>query len=125
MQDFYQVRLFLKVKKNFRPSNITLIKIGNGQSLQILIQIVKLYLYHSLEASLFNEIIHPLAALAACTVHAADISPHPSGKDHGTIEKGSLANFNILKNDNWESWCLTPGHSPIAGTVLEGNMIIH
>ncbi|DAC16356.1 MAG: imidazolonepropionase [Euryarchaeota archaeon] len=69
--------------------------------------------------------IHPLAALAACTVHAADISPHPSGKGHGTIEKGSLANFNILKNDNWESWCLTPGHSPIAGTVLEGNMIIH
>ena len=69
--------------------------------------------------------IHPLAALAACTVHAAEISPHPSGKSHGTIEKGGLANFNILKNEHWESWCLTPGHSPIAGTVLEGKMIIH
>jgi imidazolonepropionase len=69
--------------------------------------------------------IDPLATLAAATCNPAQTSPHPSGKPHGVIEKGAVANLNILDGENWESWCLRPGHSPFAATVLEGIMISH
>lgn len=64
--------------------------------------------------------VDPLTALAASTINASFITPHKSGKRHGTISEGSVANLNILQSQQWESWCLTPGHSPVDVTILDG-----
>jgi len=69
--------------------------------------------------------IDPLAALAACTRNAAETSPHPSGLAHGRIVEGGIANLNIIDGPHWEAWCLQPGHSPFAMTILEGDLISH
>ena len=108
MQDFYQARPFSQGEKEFPPFQHYINqnwKWTIATDFNPNCQTLSLPFIGSLLVQ--RNHIHPLAALSACTVHAADISPHPSGKGHGTIEKGSLANFNILKNDNWESWCLT------------------
>ena len=57
--------------------------------------------------------IDPLATLASCTINASHTTPHNSGHKHGQISPGAVASLNILKSDQWESWCLTPGHSPV------------
>ena len=69
--------------------------------------------------------VDPLAALAACTVNAAFITPHKDNLKHGVIAKGAVANLNILQTPQWESWCLTPGHSPFDVTFMNGNKISH
>ena len=69
--------------------------------------------------------VDPLATLAAATCNPAQTTPHPSGNRHGVIEEGAIANLNILESETWENWCLRPGHSPFAATMLEGNMISH
>ena len=71
-----------------------------------------------------NE-ISPIAALAACTRNSALTTPHPSGLVHGQIKEGGIANLNIIDGPWWESWCLQPGHSPFAATMLEGELIFH
>lgn len=71
-----------------------------------------------------NE-ISPITTLAACTRNSAETTPHPSGLKHGQIVEGGVANLNILDSPHWEAWCLQPGHSPFAATMLEGNMIYH
>ena len=69
--------------------------------------------------------ISPIAALAASTRNSAETTPHPSGLKHGQIVEGGIANLNIVDGINWEAWCLQPGHSPFAATMIEGNMIYH
>ena len=69
--------------------------------------------------------ISPITALAACTRNSAETSPHPSGLAHGQIVEGGIANLNIVDGPYWEAWCLQPGHSPFAATMIEGNMIYH
>jgi imidazolonepropionase len=69
--------------------------------------------------------ISPITALAACTVNSAHTSPHPSGLNHGSITEGSIANLNIVNSENWEAWCLQPGISPFAATMVNGNLIYH
>ncbi len=71
-----------------------------------------------------NE-ISPITTLAACTVNSANTTPHPSGLNHGVIEVGAVANLNIVDGPWWEAWCLQPGHSPFAATMLEGELIYH
>ena len=71
-----------------------------------------------------NE-ISPIVALAACTRNSALTTPHPSGLVHGQIKEGGIANLNIIDGPWWESWCLQPGHSPFAATMLEGELIYH
>ena len=65
--------------------------------------------------------VDPLATLASCTINPSFTTPHNSGLMHGKIAPGAIANLNILHSNQWESWCLTPGHSPISKTMLEGN----
>ncbi len=67
--------------------------------------------------------VDPLAALAACTINPAFTTPHNAGVKHGKIAPNALANLNILNSNQWESWCLTPGHSPFSNTMLEGEFI--
>ena len=64
--------------------------------------------------------VDPLATLAACTINPSFTTPHNSGISHGKIAPNAVANLNILNSKHWESWCLTPGHSPFANTMLEG-----
>ena len=71
-----------------------------------------------------NE-ISPIASLAACTRNSAITTPHPSGLTHGQIVEGGIANLNIIDGPWWEAWCLQPGHSPFAATMLEGELIYH
>ncbi len=71
-----------------------------------------------------NE-IPPIIALAACTRNSALTTPHPSGLVHGQIREGAIANLNIVDGPWWQSWCLRPGHSPFAATILEGELIYH
>ena len=71
-----------------------------------------------------NE-ISPISTLAACTRNSAETTPHPSGLKHGQIVEGGIANLNIVDGPWWEGWCLQPGHSPFAATMLEGDLIFH
>lgn len=69
--------------------------------------------------------LHPLKALKCMTSQAAQISNLDSQHSQGTIQEGRIATFNILNSPHWESWCQTPGHSPIHSTQLEGKYIVH
>ena len=69
--------------------------------------------------------IHPMNALMAATRNPAETTPHPSGMNHGRIEVGAVANFNVLNSKYWEAWCLQPSESPILSTCLNGNLIHH
>ena len=64
--------------------------------------------------------VDPLAALVASTINPSFTTPHPSGKRHGVISPGAVANLNILSSSHWESWCLTPGDSPVVANMLNG-----
>jgi len=69
--------------------------------------------------------ITPITSLLACTRNSAETTPHPSGLKHGQICEGGIANLNIVDGPWWEAWCLQPGHSPFAATMLEGELIFH
>lgn len=69
--------------------------------------------------------VDPLAALAACTINASFTTPHETNERHGVIAKGAVANLNILQSHQWESWCLSPGHSSVGSTVLNGKLLKH
>ena len=69
--------------------------------------------------------LHPLLALQAITCNAAKISLQGTGSSEGRITDGGFATFNILHSKHWESWCQSPGTSPIHSTVLRGEHIIH
>ena len=71
-----------------------------------------------------NE-ISPITSLVACTRNSAITTPHPSGLTHGQISEGGIANLNIIDGPWWEAWCLQPGHSPFAATMIEGELIFH
>ena len=67
--------------------------------------------------------LHPLSALAAVTVNAAQVTQHPSGMVQGQLVEGAVANFNIVDGPNWESMMLRPSSTPFSGTVLNGHYI--
>ena len=69
--------------------------------------------------------VHPLAALIAASRNPSETSPHPSGKVHGRIQEGAVANFNVLNGPYWEAWCLQPSDTPFASTCLNGKIIHH
>ena len=71
-----------------------------------------------------NE-ISPITTLAACTRNSSETTPHPSGLKQGQIVEGGVANLNIIDGPYWEAWCIQPGHSPFAATMIEGTMIYH
>lgn len=69
--------------------------------------------------------LHPLDALRAVTVSPASITPHPSGRVHGRLVEGSVANLNILNSCHWESWALQPSHTPFHSTMVDGVLTEH
>ena len=69
--------------------------------------------------------VHPLAALVAATRNPSETSPHPTGKIHGRIQEGAVANFNVLNAPYWEAWCMQPSDTPFVSTCLNGKLIHH
>jgi len=69
--------------------------------------------------------VHPLAALIAATRNPSETTPHSSGKVHGRIEEGAVANFNVLNGPYWEAWCMQPSDTPFVSTCLNGKLIHH
>ncbi|MDE0869515.1 MAG: hypothetical protein OSA21_04310 [Candidatus Poseidoniaceae archaeon] len=69
--------------------------------------------------------VHPLAALIAATRNPSETTPHPSGKVHGRIQEGGVANFNVLNAPYWEAWCLQPSDTPFVSTCVNGKLIHH
>ena len=65
----------------------------------------------------------PYNALSCVTRLAAKSTPRSDGLQHGVIQKGAIASFNVLKSKHWESWCMMPSASPIQSVCLEGNYI--
>ena len=60
--------------------------------------------------------IDPIAALAAATRNPATAFETESECLQGVITVGAVANFSQLKSESVESWCQSPGHSPILKT---------
>lgn len=67
--------------------------------------------------------MNPYHALSSVTRSAAQSTPRSDGLEHGVIQKGAVANFNILKSKHWESWCMMPSSSPVHSVCLEGKHI--
>ena len=65
----------------------------------------------------------PYNALSCVTRLAAKSTPRCDGLQHGVIQKGAVASFNVLKSKHWESWCMMPSASPIQSVCLEGKYI--
>ena len=65
----------------------------------------------------------PYNALSCVTRLAAKSTPRCDGLQHGVIQKGAIASFNVLKSKHWESWCMMPSASPIQSVCLEGKYI--
>ena len=63
--------------------------------------------------------IDPLVALAAATRNPATTITNGNMVD-GIIGIGAKANFNVLHSHLIESWCQTPGQSPISETYIMG-----
>ena len=63
--------------------------------------------------------VDPLEALAASTINPATTMDNGSIVD-GIIGIGAKANFNVLHSHLIESWCQTPGQSPISETYIMG-----
>jgi len=69
--------------------------------------------------------VHPLAALVASTRNPSETTPHASGKVHGRIQEGGIANFNVIDGPYWEAWCMQPSDTPFISTCLSGKFIHH
>ena len=69
--------------------------------------------------------VHPLAALVAATRNPSETTPHMSGKVHGRIQEGGIANFNVIDGPYWEAWCMQPSETPFISTCLSGKLIHH
>ena len=63
--------------------------------------------------------VDPIAALAASTRNSASTFSDGNLID-GYIAIGAKANFNVLQSNLIESWCQTPGQSPIYETYIMG-----
>ncbi|MCS5642494.1 MAG: hypothetical protein NZ807_04430 [Dehalococcoidia bacterium] len=68
--------------------------------------------------------IDPLTTLVAATRNPASGIERDDGLVQGVLKRGAVANINILKSNNWESWCLQPGVSPIHHTYISGKPVL-
>jgi hypothetical protein len=41
------------------------------------------------------------------------------------IVEGGVADLNILSSRQWQYWCLSPGDSPFAATMIAGELHKH
>jgi len=67
--------------------------------------------------------IDPLTALVACTRNPASTLNSEMKLAVGSIYEGGPADLNILKSNNVDYWCQTPGLSPIEKTIFSGSIV--
>jgi len=67
--------------------------------------------------------IDPIAALAAVTRNPATTMFEDSGEVRGVITEGGIADLNILWTSSADSWCQTPGTSPVRYTMKNGSIV--
>ena len=67
--------------------------------------------------------IDPIAALAAVTRNPASTMFQEPGDTRGVIVEGGIADLNILWSSSADSWCQTPGTSPIRITIKNGEIV--
>ena len=66
--------------------------------------------------------VDPLVALVAATRNPA--STMFGGEDvRGVIAEGRIADLNVLWSPSADSWCQTPGSSPVRMTLKDGNIV--
>jgi imidazolonepropionase len=67
--------------------------------------------------------IDPITALAAVTRNPATTMFQDTGEVRGVISRGEIADLNILWSPSADSWCQTPGSSPIRYTFKNGDIV--
>jgi imidazolonepropionase len=67
--------------------------------------------------------IDPIAALAAVTRNPATTMFEDTGGVRGVISEGGIADLNILWTSSADSWCQTPGTSPVRYTMKNGSIV--
>jgi len=67
--------------------------------------------------------IDPIATLAAVTRNPATTMFQDSGEVRGVISEGKIADLNILWSSSVDSWCQTPGTSPVRYTLKNGDIV--
>ena len=67
--------------------------------------------------------IDPIAVLSAVTRNPASTMFQEDSTIRGTIAEGRIADLNILWASSADSWCQTPGSSPISFTMKKGSIV--
>jgi len=67
--------------------------------------------------------VDPIAALAAVTRNPASTMFHDENEIRGTIAEGRIADLNILWSSSADSWCQSPGTSPVSFTMKNGKIV--
>ena len=67
--------------------------------------------------------IDPIAALAAVTRNPASTMFQDGDDIRGVIAEGRIADLNILWSSSADSWCQTPGTSPVNYTLKNGEIV--
>ena len=66
--------------------------------------------------------VDPIASLVAVTRNPAT-TMFDGEKPRGTISEGRIADMNVLWSSSADSWCQTPGSSPVRATIKNGNIV--
>ena len=66
--------------------------------------------------------VDPIASLVAVTRNPAT-TMFDEEELRGVISEGSIADMNILWSSSADSWCQTPGSSPVRVTIKNGNIV--
>jgi imidazolonepropionase len=67
--------------------------------------------------------VDPIAALAAVTRNPATTMFQKSDEVRGVIAEGRVADLNVLWTSSADSWCQTPGSSPVKFTFKNGDIV--
>ncbi len=67
--------------------------------------------------------IEPIAALAAVTRNPSTTIFQDEGEVRGVIAEGCSADLNVLWSPSADSWCQTPGTSPVSFTIKNGVIV--
>ncbi|MGB1559318.1 MAG: imidazolonepropionase [Candidatus Thalassarchaeaceae archaeon] len=66
--------------------------------------------------------VDPIASLVAVTRNPAT-TMFDEEKPRGTISEGRIADMNVLWSSSADSWCQTPGSSPVSATIKNGVIV--
>jgi len=67
--------------------------------------------------------VDPIASLVAVTRNPASTMFQEENEIRGTIAEGRIADLNILWSASADSWCQTPGTSPLSCTIKNGRIV--